>query len=430
MTQIVCPKCNHEFSADAALTDQIEKHLREELTKSNEEEKRRLRAEMLKWQEDKEKDLAQKEKDFTTTLTEQLKKELAEQSTQETAALKKELEQKQEQIRKAQELELQLRQQKNELDQKMQQVELETQRKLDAEREKIRKEAEEMVLEKQRMRDAEKDKQIDDMRQKIEELQLKANLTSQQLQGEVQELELETVLRNQFPFDEITEVPKGMNGADVMQKVYNQMGKYCGTIIWESKRTKNWSGEWTAKLKDDLRASKSDVAILVSSVLPDDVKHFGAKDGVYVTDFENFLPVAKMIRMQVIELCLAKDSTVNQEQKTVILYNYIRSNEFTQKVEAIVEAFQGLKEDLEKEKNLYTRMWAKREKQIQRVLDNTIGMYGDLQGLIGSSLPEIKALELDNFEMLDLPEVTITSSTKTVVQADLLDTALMPEIEA
>ena len=243
------------------------------------------------------------------------------------------------------------------------------------------------------------------MKKKIEELQQKANLTSQQLQGEVLELELEEFLKKEFPLDEILPVAKGVRGADVLQKVKDQMGREVGTIIWESKRTKNWTEEWVSKLKDDMRASGADVAILVSSVLPAGIKYFGPKDGIFVTSFDCILGVSAQIRLALVKENQIKGSVVGKNEKMEVLWNYLSSNQFSQKIEAIVEAFSAMREDLEREKRAFTQIWSKREKQIERVINNTVGFHGELQGLMGASLPQIKSAELDGFEMIETTEI-------------------------
>ena len=313
VSSITCPNCKNEISVDEALSHKIEENLKKE-----------LRQKMIAWQEEKEK---------------ALKKELLEKSDKESKLLKEELEEKKKQLNEAREFELQLRKEKTKLEDEKKAFELEKQRQLDEEREKIQKETANMMLEEHRLKDAEKDKQIEGMRKTIEELQLKANLTSQQLQGEVLELELEQLLCKEFPYDEILPVAKGIRGADVMQKVFDTNGKACGTIIWESKRTKAWSEEWVVKLKDDLRSSKADIAILITTILPQGVKNFVFRDGIYVTSFDCLIPVAQLIRSSLIQLFITKLINVGKNEKMEVIYNYLSGNEFRQRIEAIVEAF-------------------------------------------------------------------------------------------
>lgn len=413
---IICPHCQAEVSLDDALTHQLEDSLKvktdAELKSKLEEEKQKLRQDMTAWKTQEE---------------EKLKKLLAKKSEDEQVEMKQlreENEKKTQELRKSQELELKLRQEKNAVEEREKNLELEVARKMDEERKSIETKVAERMINEHHLKEAEKEKIISDLRKALEEAQLKANQGSQQLQGEVLELELEAVLKSEFPYDEITPVPKGVNGADVMQIVHDQSGRVCGVIIWESKRTKNWSEEWVGKLKDDQRVAKADVAILVSQALPTEVKGFGHKDGIHVTNFELYIPVAKMIRLKVIELNMAKASSVGQDKKMEMLYNYLRGNEFRNRVEVIVETFNSLKDDLDKEKNLYQKIWAKREKQIQRVLDSTLGLHGDLEGLMGKALPEISGLEVEDFDLLE------TEDAVEVLEDDALSaTSLFPIVD-
>lgn len=375
-SSIVCPNCKTTISIDEALSHQFEEKLKKEFQEQAdlklEEEKRKL------WKIAQEK-AAEK---AAAAVDEQLK------------GLKEENEKKEKELREAKEYELKLRVEKNELERQRQDFELEKQRQLDGEREKIRKETVDIMLEQHRLRDAEKDKQMDSMRRTIEELQLKANVTSQQLQGEVLELELEQILRSEFPYDDILPVPKGVSGADILQRVRNTTGQDCGVIVWESKRTKAWSEGWVQKLKDDLRLSKADVAVLVSAVLPEGIKNFGPRDGIYVTNYDCLLSLAKFIRLSLVQLCAAKNMAMGKNEKMEMIYNYLSGNEFRGRVETIIEAFSAMKKDLEDEKRAFVKIWAKREKEIERVINNTVGMHGDLQGLMGASLPQITTLEI------------------------------------
>lgn len=377
---VTCPKCQHKFSVDEALVPQI--------AQARSQIETELRQKMLDWQKTKEESLQK-------SVEEKIKKELLVQNEKELKLLKEQNETQSKQLIEAQEKELQLRKERNLLDEEKKAFELKLQRQLDAEREKIRENVSKLLLEEHQLKDAENLKKISDMSKMIEELKLKAGQGSQQLQGEVLELELEELLKKTFPLDEILPVGKGINGADVIQKVHDITGKTCGSIVWESKRTKNWTEGWVAKLKDDLRASKGDVAVLVSAVLPSEINKFGPKDGIYITNFESFLSVASLLRIALIEQNKTKLSVVGKNEKMEAIYGYLSGNEFRQRVEAIVEAFSGMQSDLEKEKRMYTQIWAKREKQIQRVLESTIGMHGDLQGLMGASLPQLPSLEIE-----------------------------------
>jgi len=240
----------------------------------------------------------------------------------------------------------------------------------------------------------EKDQTIASMQQKIEELKQKADQGSQQLQGEVQELELENILRAKFPFDVIDPVAKGEFGGDVLQRVISPTGQQSGSILWEAKRTKNWSDSWLIKLRDDQRAAKAEVSVLVSQALPKGVEAFDVIDGVWVTSPRAALPVATVLRHTLLQVSMARQVGEGQQTKTEMVYQYLTGPRFRHRVEAIVEAFSSMQSDLDRERKAIMKQWAKREEQIERVMGATVGMYGDLQGIAGRSLQEIEGLEL------------------------------------
>lgn len=239
---------------------------------------------------------------------------------------------------------------------------------------------------------SEKDIVITSMQTKIADLQKKSEQGSQQLQGEVLEIELEKLLKNKFPYDLITPVPKGEYGGDIVHSVKGSFGQDCGSILWESKHTKNWHDKWISKLKDDQRAAKADLAVLISMELPRDTEQFDFVDGVWIAHPRTAVPLAFALRQSLIELANLRKSIEGRQTKTDLIYQYFTGNRFRQRVQAIVEAFSTMKEDLDKEKKAIVRQWAKREEQIERVIEATVTMYGELQGIAGQSLPEIKEL--------------------------------------
>lgn len=409
-SSIICPKCQNKISIDEALSHQFAESFKKEFEQKREKEREEERKQMREFKENLEKSNQEKE----GRLEEKLKEKLEKESSDEMKFLKEELDKQKVEAQKAKDNELLLRKKATELEEKEKNMDLELARKLDSEKEKIA----ESLLKDHQLKESEYKKQTEDMKKKIEELQQKANLTSQQLQGEVLELELEEFLKKEFPLDEIKEVGKGIRGADVMQVVSDQMGRSVGTIIWESKRTKTWDEAWITKLKDDLRATKSDIAILVTSVLPKDIKYFGFKDGVIVTCFDCLLGVASQARFALIKEGQLKSSLVGAEEKKDYVMQYLQSNQFRQRVEAIIEAFDTLKSDLDKEKRMYANLWAKREKQIEQVINNTVGMYGDMQGLMGASLPQIASLEITTTETLEEFDSKKIYTKETTVVAD------------
>jgi hypothetical protein len=262
-------------------------------------------------------------------------------------------------------------------------------------RTKARREAEEGLKQKV----LEKDQTITSMQRTIEELKQKADQGSQQLQGEVQELELEALLRVKFPLDSIEPVPKGEFGGDIVQGVKSQSGQPSGTILWETKRTRNWSDAWLVKLREDQRAAKAEICVLVSQVLPKGVETFNIIDGVWVAHPRCVIPVATILRNTLLQVSMARQVSEGQQSKTEMVYQYLTGPRFRQRVEAIVEAFSSMQEDLDKERKVIMKQWAKRQEQIERVMGGTIGMYGDLQGIAGKSLQEIEGLELRALEL-------------------------------
>ena len=212
-------------------------------------------------------------------------------------------------------------------------------------------------------------------------------------------MELEALLAAKFPRDTIEPVPKGEFGGDVLQRVIGPLNQVCGTILWECKRTKNWSDGWLPKLREDQRAAKAEIAVIISQALPKEVESFDLVDGVWVADPKFALPMAMSLRQTLIEVASVRQASEGQQTKMEMVYGYLTGPRFRQRVQAIVEAFSSMKEDLDREKKVITRQWAKREEQIDRVMQATVGMYGDLQGIAGKTLQEIEGLEFQ--PMLD-----------------------------
>ncbi|MFH1192354.1 MAG: DUF2130 domain-containing protein [bacterium] len=316
-------------------------------------------------------------------------------------ALKRELEEAkndrkifEERANEAQAKEIEIRNEKNKLAEDKKNFELDKLRQLDEERKKIADDAAARAAEEQRYVIAQLQKKLSDATKAKDELSRKLEQGSQQTQGEVLELELEELLKQEFASDEIMPVPKGINGADIIQKVISRSGRNCGQIVWEVKKTKAWCEGWAQKLKDDQRIIKAELAVIVSAVLPENVKGFIFRDGVWICDIKMALALASALRINLEAVAREKAMAVGKNEKVEILYAYLTGVEFKQRVEAIVEAFTGMQDELNKEKRAYQKIWAEREKQIHKVMANTIGMYGDLSGLV--ALPQIKMLELES----------------------------------
>jgi hypothetical protein len=388
--KIKCPKCGHMIELSEAISHDIEDRL-----------KAKYDQQIQQIKTDSQTALKQKEAEYNLRLKEdrdkliaRAQKEASESVSLEVQDLKAQLSEKTEKLQTSEQAELDLRKRTRELEAKEKNLELEVTRKLDDERKRIQEDVAKDLEDRHRLKDAEKDKQLADMRNKIDDLQRKAEQASQQAQGEVLELELEDLLKAEFPLDDIEPVAKGVRGADVLQIVKNQSGKICGKILWETKRTKNWSDSWIQKLKDDQREAKADISIIISEALPAEMDHFKQISGVWVSDMASSLSLAIALRALLIHVMRANSAQEGKNEKMEIMYNYLMGPEFRNRVEAIVESFVLMKNDFDAEKRAMQKIWAKREKQIENVIAHIGGMHGDLQGIAGASLPSIRVLEL------------------------------------
>jgi hypothetical protein len=415
---IICPKCKAEIklteSLAAPLVESIRLDYEKRLTQKDADMVRRetmLRereAAMAKARESLDDQVAEKLKlERTRIATEESKKARAalandlDQKARELAELQDVLKVRDQKLAEAQNAQADLIRKQRELDDAKREMELTIEKRvqgsLTTTRDQARKEAEESV----KFKVMEKEQTITAMQKQIEELKRRAEQGSQQLQGEVQELELESLLRAKFQRDTIEPVPKGEHGGDVLQRIHGPLGQTCGTILWESKRTKNWSDGWLVKLREDQRAAKAEIAVLVTQALPKDMETFDLVEGVWVTPPRTAIPVALALRQMLSEVALARQSTEGQQTKMEMVYQYLTGPRFRQRVQAIVEAFSSMREDLDKEKKAIMKQWAKREEQTERVLQATVGMYGDLQGIAGKTLQEIEGLEMKALEAPD-----------------------------
>ena len=324
-----------------------------------------------------------------------------EQRSREIAELQSILKSQEAKLTEAQKTQADLLRKQRELDDAKRELDLTIEKRvqegLSVTRQQARKEAED----EQRLKVLEREQTIAAMQKQIEDLKRRSEQGSQQLQGEVQELELENLLRNKFPFDAIEPVPKGEFGGDVLHRVVGPNAQPSGIILWEFKRTKNWSDSWLVKLRDDQRAAKAEIAVIVSQVLPKGVETFDLVEGIWVTHPRAALPVAMILRQSLLELALARQASQGQQTKTDMVYQYLTGPRFRLRVEAIVEAFSTMQEELDREKRVIMKQWAKRGEQIERVMGATVGMYGDLQGIAGKSLQEIEGLELKSLSLTD-----------------------------
>lgn len=391
---VKCPHCQQQIQVDEVLRHDLESQIKQE----TEQKFRQQLAIKNRQLEDLEKKQQQELVEIKKKAEEQARTaaivKVREEYDAKIEATKQESEERQKQVKQMQDqikdLLTELRQSRNKVDE----MEIQYQKKLMEDESKIKDKTRKEVEEELTLKMAQKDKLVADLEKQLREAQRKAQQGSQQMQGEVLELKMEEILRSEFPFDDVGEVPKGIRGADIMQTVCTNLGHKCGVILWESKNTKNWSPSWIAKLKNDQRQLKAELAVVVSSVLPDGVDTFGIVNGVWVVGMKDLLSLAHALRQQLIMVHQTRTAHQGKSSKAEIVYDYLISNEFKQRIEVWVEYFNNRRQEIDKEKKYYLTKWDREEKAIFRVMQNTAGIYGDLQGLIGSALPKVQSLEL------------------------------------
>ncbi len=395
--KINCPNCGFEIPVEEVLTHQIRESLKNELEKGVKEREKKLteKDKLLKEKEtDLEKRIDEQLKSKTVEFEAKIREKLQSESAQEMDGIKEELQEKTKKLLEAQKVELDLRKKTRALEERESALELEVEKKVSSERESIRKTVYDQLREEHDLKDQEKDKLISDLKKNLEDAKRRAEQGSMERQGEIQEIDLEETLRSAFRFDDIEPVPKGIRGADVIQTVKDASLKPCGKIIWESKRTKSWSASWIQKLKDDQIKVGAEIAIIITEALPPDIDTFGQVDQIWVTSRPYAMPLASVLRESLTKIHFARSSAEGMSDKMNILYQYIIGPEFKQKIEAIVQTFEGMTIQLDREKRAMEKLWKEREKQIDRVISNTSGMYGDFKGLIGAALEDIEEFEL------------------------------------
>jgi hypothetical protein len=412
---IICPNCRHEIklteSLAAPLLESTRHQFEQQLAQKDREVAAREQA-----MRDRERQLAEAKQSLDRQVADQVAAQLKldrerivaeesskarlaaatdlEQKAREIADLQEILKSRESKLAEAQQAQAEILKKQRELDDEKRELDLTIEKRVQAGLTATRDQARREVEEEQRLKVAEKEQTIAAMQKQIEELKRRAEQGSQQLQGEVQELDLENLLRSRFAFDLIEPVPKGEFGGDVVQRVVTAGGQPGGTILWESKRTRNWSDAWLVKLREDQRAAKAEIAVIVSQALPKDVDTFDVIDGVWVAHPRAAIPVATILRQSLLDVALARSAAEGQQGKTEMVYQYLTGPRFRHRVEAIVEAFSTMQNDLDRERKAIMKQWAKREVQIDRVMQATVGMYGDLQGIAGKTLQEIEGLDL------------------------------------
>jgi hypothetical protein len=412
---ITCPKCKTDFplteSLAAPLIEATRQQFEQKISQKNEEIAQREQA-----VRDQEKQVLEEKRAIAQQVTDQVAEQLnterarliederkkaklasaAEIDTknQELTELQEVLKVRDEKLAEAQKAQAELIKKQRELDDAKRELELTVETRVQEGLSEVRSQAKREAEDGLKLKVMEKDQTIASMQQKIEELKQKAEQGSQQLQGEVQELELENLLRVRFPYDTIEPVAKGEFGGDALQRVVSPSGLMSGTILWESKRTKNWNQNWLVKLRDDQRTAKADLSVLVSQTLPEGIETFDVIDGVWITHPRSLLPVATILRHTLLQVSNARLISEGQQTKAEMVYQYLTGPLFRQRVEALVEAFSSMQDDLDKERKVIMKQWAKRQQQIERVMGATVGMHGDLQGIAGKSIQEIEGLSL------------------------------------
>lgn len=403
---INCPKCGESFPLDETLAGPMIAQVRAEAgklisaSKREAEEKIGALATKEAAMAIKEKELADREASIKSAVNqavaaerqliaqterENIRKELA----PELEAEKKRASDLAIQLETSQKAELALRQQRDELEQRTKALDLEVARKVDDQRKAIQEQASKDADDKARLRLAEKDKTISDMQLKLEEAQRKAIQGSQQMQGEVLELDFESSLRQSFPQDVVESVKAGQRGGDVLQHVLGQLGRPLGTIFWEIKRTQNWGGDWVSKARQDAVSVKAEVVVVVSEILPKGLEHFGPHEGIWVTRPSYATLVGALLRHGLIGTVEARGATQGRESKMERLYTYMIGPDFRQTLEGIAIPFQELKESLDSEKRATLTRWKRNERLLERVLSNVANLQGDLRAIAGSEMPEL-----------------------------------------
>lgn len=413
-SKITCPSCGTRIDVQDVLYHQLEEEIKRNYGSKLAEEKlkfesqqKELDQKLAEFEEKKKKEnelfnekLQSKLKEASIVLEAQVKSKIEAEKAEQLKVLQNELNEKSEKLKDLNRSLAEIEKLKREKDELKEAIEAEAQKsftlKLNEEREKIRK----VEQDKNELHLKELQKQLDDQRRLTEEMKRKQEQVSIQLQGEVQELAIEEWLASMFPLDTILEIKKGAKGGDCIQTVHTHNRQNCGTIYYESKRTKDFQNCWIEKFKDDIRDKGADLGVLVSEVLPSGMDRMGMKEGIWICTFDEFKSLCQVLRETIILVSNVAVSQENKGDKMHLLYSYLTSKTFAMQIEAIVEGFSLLKSDLEAEKRAMQRIWKQREKQIEKVICNTIDMYGEVRGIAGSAIPEVKALELPASESI------------------------------
>ncbi len=418
---IKCPNCGTIIDVENVLAADIEQKLQQQYQdklhqslNKVEEEKRKLLADQVLFEEKKKNEneifaqkLQQEKQKLETEIQEQLRKTIAADYENKLRMLENNNAETEEKLKEARKKELEFLQKEQQLKNKEAELEITLQKKMQQERTVIADQIRTQETEKNNLKETtyqlkvkELELQLDEQKKLADEMKRRAEQSSMQRQGESQEILLEEILKENFPFDIIEEVGKGVEGADCMQIIRNSAGTVCGKIIYESKRTKAWSNSWVDKLKSDKRNKGADAAILVTQAFPKNIDRFGEKDGVWLCSFTEVNSVAHLLRNGIIKVYEANKAQEGKGDKMQMLYDYLTGNEFRGQVEAIMEGFMAMKQGITKERIQMEKIWKEREKQLKKVLISTSGMYGSVKGIAGASIGDIPLLDGDT-ELLD-----------------------------
>jgi hypothetical protein len=414
MPLIICPNCQNQFEPTDAMRDEIEKELRGKMVdwqKKKEDEFRNkelsFQHQLQQQQEAAQKLLSEEKKKLSTSIEEQLRRQLSGDYENQLRLLQQANSENEEKLKNARQKELEFLQQQQRLLDKEKQIDLEIQRKLLEARTQLEEQIRLQEMEKNSIKETEHQmqmrelqKQLEDQKRLTEEMRRKQEQGSMQTQGEVQETALEELLRSAFPFDLVEEVGKGVKGADCIQLIRNNFGQECGKIIYESKRTQNFSMDWIDKLKADMRSQGADFAVLVTSRMPKDQERFGEKDGIYVCNFAEVKPLAHVLRQGILKLAAALKKEDNKGDKMQLLYNYLTSSEFGEQWKAIREGFISMRGSIQKERDAMERLWKAREKQLEKVLLNMAHFKGSIEGIAGQEF-HLNLLDDTDTDLLD-----------------------------
>ena len=406
---ITCPKCLHQFEAGESMRAEMKDQLNKQMIdwkqgKETEFKQKELQFQQLLKQKEEEANQRHEldKKQLQTELQQSIQKKVAEDFENKLRLLEENAAESAEKLKMARQKELEFLQKEQALLNKEAEMQVQMQRQLMQEREKLKEQLVKEETEKSSIKDQEHllrvkelEKQLEDQKKLAEEMRRRSELGSQQLQGEVQELMLEELLAKTFPFDRIDEVGKGVRGADCIQVVRNQLGAETGKIIYESKRTKDFSNDWIEKLKADMRGLGADVAVIVTQALPKDMDRFGEKDGVYICTFAEVKSVALLLRNAILKVWDAKKSQENKGDKMVMLYDYLTGTEFSLQWKAISEAFNQMKQSIQVERNAMEKLWKTREKQLEKVLLNAAHIQGSIEGIAGADAVNLNLTDQD-----------------------------------